>query len=184
MSILLLPPFDFLLNYIIYSFSFKFIKYVVSVPLRMLKPWCFLSMLMQVPLAILTSYLKNPWGNFMVWLSLIIGQPLAIMMYYHDYIVEHNTGVRSWFWRVGDFLWGQKRPCCADSWRWYFVIGIDLLCVHLLWNALYREFLNNVHCNLSCFLGDALSSLVKLVLCLILFSYNHSFRWTAGLFWL
>lgn len=67
-----------------------FHEYVVSVPLRMIKPWAFLSMLMQVPLAVVTSYMKNPWGNFVVWLSLIIGQPLAIMIYYHDYLVEHQ----------------------------------------------------------------------------------------------
>ena len=24
-----------------------------------------------------------------VWVSLILGQPLAVMMYYHDYVVEH-----------------------------------------------------------------------------------------------
>jgi diacylglycerol O-acyltransferase-1 len=28
-------------------------------------------------------------GNICVWLSLILGQPLAIMMYYHDFAVEH-----------------------------------------------------------------------------------------------
>ena len=28
-------------------------------------------------------------GNLVVWLSLIIGQPMALMMYYHDYVVEH-----------------------------------------------------------------------------------------------
>ena len=28
-------------------------------------------------------------GNLVVWLSLIIGQPLALMMYYHDFVVEH-----------------------------------------------------------------------------------------------
>jgi len=28
-------------------------------------------------------------GNVMVWMSLIIGQPLAVMMYYHDYVVQH-----------------------------------------------------------------------------------------------
>jgi len=29
------------------------------------------------------------WGNVTVWASLIVGQPLCIMMYYHDYIVTH-----------------------------------------------------------------------------------------------
>jgi diacylglycerol O-acyltransferase-1 len=28
-------------------------------------------------------------GNLVVWLSLIIGQPLALMMYYHDFVVAH-----------------------------------------------------------------------------------------------
>jgi diacylglycerol O-acyltransferase-1 len=29
------------------------------------------------------------WGNIVVWASLILGQPLCIMMYYHDYVVTH-----------------------------------------------------------------------------------------------
>ena len=28
-------------------------------------------------------------GNTIVWLSLIIGQPLAILMYYHDFVIDH-----------------------------------------------------------------------------------------------
>ena len=28
-------------------------------------------------------------GNLVVWASLILGQPLAIMMYYHDYVVTN-----------------------------------------------------------------------------------------------
>ena len=28
-------------------------------------------------------------GNIIVWLSLIIGQPLALLMYYHDFVIEH-----------------------------------------------------------------------------------------------
>jgi len=27
------------------------------------------------------------WGNMVVWASLILGQPLCIMMYYHDYVI-------------------------------------------------------------------------------------------------
>ena len=27
------------------------------------------------------------WGNIVVWASLILGQPLCIMMYYHDYVI-------------------------------------------------------------------------------------------------
>jgi len=69
----------------VFFISAFFHEFIVSVPLRMIKPWAFASMLMQVPLAIVTSYMRNPWGNICMWLSLIIGQPLAIMMYYHDY---------------------------------------------------------------------------------------------------
>ena len=29
------------------------------------------------------------FGNALVWISLIVGQPLGVMMYYHDYVVEH-----------------------------------------------------------------------------------------------
>ena len=28
-------------------------------------------------------------GNVLVWMSLILGQPLCIMMYYHDYVITH-----------------------------------------------------------------------------------------------
>ena len=46
----------------------------------------------QVPLIFVTAYLEKNVGpragNICVWLSLVIGQPLAIMMYYHDYVVE------------------------------------------------------------------------------------------------
>jgi diacylglycerol O-acyltransferase-1 len=32
---------------------------------------------------------RSRWGNVVVWASLILGQPLCIMMYYHDYIITH-----------------------------------------------------------------------------------------------
>ena len=42
----------------------------------------------QVPLAYFTSmYLEGKWGNIVVWLSLILGQPIAILAYVHDYYV-------------------------------------------------------------------------------------------------
>ena len=47
----------------------------------------------QIPLIYLSSYMQNKWssrcGNLLVWLSVIIGQPLAVMMYYHDFVVVH-----------------------------------------------------------------------------------------------
>ena len=35
------------------------------------------------------KHLGPPVGNLIVWLSLIIGQPLAVLMYYHDFVVDH-----------------------------------------------------------------------------------------------
>jgi len=35
-------------------------------------------------------YLSGKWGNMIVWMSLIIGQPAAMLMYYHDYYVLHS----------------------------------------------------------------------------------------------
>ena len=34
-------------------------------------------------------YVGKRAGNLLVWMSLILGQPLALMMYYHDFVVEH-----------------------------------------------------------------------------------------------
>jgi len=36
-------------------------------------------------------FLDGKTGNMAVWMSLIIGQPIAILMYYHDYYVMHLT---------------------------------------------------------------------------------------------
>lgn len=47
----------------------------------------------QVPLMVISQHAKTligkRAGNLVVWLSLIIGQPLALMMYYHDFVVAH-----------------------------------------------------------------------------------------------
>lgn len=68
-------------------------EYVVSVPLQMFKAYAFLGMFLQIPLmrisTIAQEYLGNRGGNIIVWLSLIIGQPLALLMYYHDFVVQH-----------------------------------------------------------------------------------------------
>jgi hypothetical protein len=54
---------------------------------------CTEPVLLQIPLIVVSKYLETAIGpragNICVWLSLIIGQPLALMMYYHDFVVEH-----------------------------------------------------------------------------------------------
>ena len=59
----------------------------------MVKLWAFMGMLMQVPYAVFVSkLLSGNYGNAAVWISLILGQPFAILMYYHDYFVTHYEG--------------------------------------------------------------------------------------------
>ncbi|CAK1549926.1 unnamed protein product [Leptosia nina] len=78
---------------LVFFISAFFHEYVVSVPLQMFRVWAFLGMMAQPPLAVISKVfeqrLGDRWGNMVVWASLILGQPLAIMMYYHDYAVAH-----------------------------------------------------------------------------------------------
>ncbi|KAJ8966983.1 hypothetical protein NQ317_009264 [Molorchus minor] len=66
----------------------------VSVPLKTYKIWAFMGMMGQIPLSYISRYVERRYGprfgNLVVWSSIIIGQPLCIMMYYHDYIVVHH----------------------------------------------------------------------------------------------
>lgn len=68
-------------------------EYLVSVPLRMFRLYSFMGMLSQIPLMIVSQQAKyiigKRAGNLVVWMSLILGQPLALMMYYHDFVVAH-----------------------------------------------------------------------------------------------
>ncbi|KAK7077831.1 Diacylglycerol O-acyltransferase 1, partial [Halocaridina rubra] len=45
-----------------------------------------------VPLVYISTIVANRfgprWGNMIVWASLVLGQPLGIMVYYHDYVVK------------------------------------------------------------------------------------------------
>lgn len=82
---------------LVFFVSAFFHEYLVSVPLKMFRIWAFLGMMMQIPFAMIVSKFESNFqvANISVWLSLIIGQPLCILMYYHDYIVEHNLFTNS-----------------------------------------------------------------------------------------
>uniref|UniRef100_A0A2C9K594 O-acyltransferase n=1 Tax=Biomphalaria glabrata TaxID=6526 RepID=A0A2C9K594_BIOGL len=76
---------------IVFLLSAFFHEYLVSIPLRMFKIWAFMGMAMQVPIAYITSkFVRGKWGNITMWLSLILGQPVAILAYFHDYYVVHS----------------------------------------------------------------------------------------------
>lgn len=77
----------------VFFISAFFHEYLVSVPLKTFKIWAFMGMMGQIPLSVMSKMVEKHcgarWGNIVVWASLIIGQPLCIMMYYHDYVVTH-----------------------------------------------------------------------------------------------
>ncbi|CAH8437539.1 unnamed protein product [Dicrocoelium dendriticum] len=67
-------------------------EFLISVPLKMPRMWAFLCMFGQIPYAALVNWLfpkGGPWGNLAVWITLIIGQPMAMLFYFHDYYLTH-----------------------------------------------------------------------------------------------
>ncbi|VDD76140.1 unnamed protein product [Mesocestoides corti] len=75
---------------VVFFISAFFHELAVSVPLKMPRLWAFLAMLSQQPYALLVHYYcpnGGKLGNMAMWLTLIVGQPLAIYMYFHDYYV-------------------------------------------------------------------------------------------------
>ncbi|XP_053105703.1 diacylglycerol O-acyltransferase 1 isoform X2 [Hemicordylus capensis] len=70
-----------------------FHEYLVSVPLKMFRLWAFMGMMAQIPLAwFVGRFLRGNYGNAAVWISLIIGQPIAVLMYVHDYYILNYEG--------------------------------------------------------------------------------------------
>ena len=61
------------------------------------QPWAFLGMMSQIPLIFVSKRLEASLGrragNVMMWASLVLGHPLAVLSYHHDYILE-NYGPR------------------------------------------------------------------------------------------
>lgn len=83
-----------LASVLVFAMSAFFHEYLVSVPLRMFRVWAFLAMLGQVPLAqFVNKYIHGKYANMVVWLSLILGQPIAIFCYVHDYYMIHFAPV-------------------------------------------------------------------------------------------
>ncbi|XP_044743865.1 diacylglycerol O-acyltransferase 1 isoform X1 [Chrysoperla carnea] len=77
----------------VFFISAFFHEYLVSIPLQTYKIWAFTGMMGQIPLSFFSRFVEKKFGprmgNLVVWSSLIIGQPLCIMMYYHDYVITH-----------------------------------------------------------------------------------------------
>ncbi|XP_002736160.1 diacylglycerol O-acyltransferase 1-like [Saccoglossus kowalevskii] len=76
----------------VFMLSAFFHEYLVSIPLQMFRLWAFMGMMTQVPLALVVNRVHKispVYSNMMVWMSVIAGQPVAIMMYVHDYVVQN-----------------------------------------------------------------------------------------------
>eukprot|EP00096_Caligus_rogercresseyi_P015299 TRINITY_DN7753_c0_g1_i1.p1 TRINITY_DN7753_c0_g1~~TRINITY_DN7753_c0_g1_i1.p1 ORF type:complete len:529 (+),score=97.97 TRINITY_DN7753_c0_g1_i1:143-1729(+) len=77
----------------VFFLSAFFHEYLISVPLGVMRPYAFIGMMAQLPLFLISSYIETQFGprcgNMVVWMSLILGQPLALLMYYHDFVVQH-----------------------------------------------------------------------------------------------
>lgn len=53
---------------------------------------------LQLPLAWLAGrFVRGNYGNAAVWISIIIGQPFAVLMYVHDYYVLHYREETGWY---------------------------------------------------------------------------------------
>lgn len=47
------------------------------------------SLITSTLLLLFHPFIFSSSGNIVVWASIILGQPLAVMMYYHDYVITH-----------------------------------------------------------------------------------------------
>jgi len=68
----------------------------VSVPLGLLRGYSFAGMMVYIPLAAVETFaqhnglLNQQWGNVVVWTTLLIGQPLGVLMYVEDYLFVYG----------------------------------------------------------------------------------------------
>ncbi|KAI5074529.1 hypothetical protein GOP47_0010490 [Adiantum capillus-veneris] len=69
----------------------------IGIPCLMFRCWAFLGIMFQVPLIVLTNYLHRRFqsamvGNMIFWFFFcIVGQPISVLLYYHDYINQSST---------------------------------------------------------------------------------------------
>ncbi|VDM50747.1 unnamed protein product [Toxocara canis] len=77
---------------VVFFISAFFHEYLVSVPLHMFRFWAYYGMMAQIPLSYFTDKVVKGGraGNIIMWLSLILGQPMTILMYVHDWYIFHN----------------------------------------------------------------------------------------------
>jgi diacylglycerol O-acyltransferase-1 len=63
----------------------------------MIRPWSFLAMIVQVPIGLAVRRVKGEnkiYGNLAVWISLILIQPIAILLYIQDLFYRDFVSIR------------------------------------------------------------------------------------------
>jgi len=81
---------------LVFFVSAVFHEVLVGVPLHMIRGWAFWGLMAQVPLMWVTEQLKRTLrsdriGNVFFWVSFcFLGQPLAEILYFHDYRKSHK----------------------------------------------------------------------------------------------
>ncbi|AQK82564.1 linoleic acid1 [Zea mays] len=69
--------------------SAVFHEICIAVPCHIFKFWAFSGIMFQIPLVFLTRYLHATFkhvmvGNMIFWFFSIVGQPMCVLLYYHD----------------------------------------------------------------------------------------------------
>ncbi|KAL7669805.1 hypothetical protein ACOME3_004752 [Neoechinorhynchus agilis] len=77
-------------SFVVFFVSAIFHEYVVSVPMCITRFWFFLGMGAQVPLGFIVRYFKGDRGNMAMWLSIVMGLPMIIMAYVHEFVVMNH----------------------------------------------------------------------------------------------
>uniref|UniRef100_A0A452HY97 diacylglycerol O-acyltransferase n=1 Tax=Gopherus agassizii TaxID=38772 RepID=A0A452HY97_9SAUR len=81
----------------VFLLSACFCEYLIAIPLKMFRFWMFFAMAAQVPLACLMKRLfGDNFGNIFMWTSLVLGPPLMMLLYFHDYYIQHHRKDSSW----------------------------------------------------------------------------------------
>ncbi|KAM8799444.1 diacylglycerol O-acyltransferase 1-like [Eudromia elegans] len=81
----------------VFLLSACFFEYLIAIPLKMFRFWLFAVMLSQIPLSCLLKWLfGGSYGNILMWISLVLGPPLMVLLYFHDYYILHYRKDSSW----------------------------------------------------------------------------------------
>jgi diacylglycerol O-acyltransferase-1 len=64
----------------------------------MIRPWSFLAMMIQLPIGLVVKRVRaenKTYGNIAVWISLILIQPIAILLYIQDLFYRDFVNINS-----------------------------------------------------------------------------------------